>query len=1147
MKHVWLAFVLSFVPFFSKIRAQHTPPKADLIDLVLTEDGTVLNQANPDLPIVTGTDKPEITYVPRYGSYAAHFSGSPQCYYQIDYSRNTAFKQAVQNGFTMEVMYQCDIAGTQSSFSTQQYGGFGFEQSGSKLSFYAYINGRYAQADATTPIESGRVYHTVAVYDKQQGELRLYINGRMEDQTSVNGELGLPTAAVSQWIAIGGDTSAGDDFVQAPLRGVIYRARMFSQPLPEEDVTGLYDKADKTATPAPGLYRISNGKTGTVLRDNLLIEDGYAQKPVPQCTSDNHTELSQLWEVEETDEKGAYLLTNAATGNRLRSVAPARLDKEGGTTHFYAYDNGMYAIECNGYLSASGTTVTDNCGDQESAAAWILTPADRSQLDTYAACTLDSLRTWYRPGNRFDEYAPNAELDRLLNEKPDVETCRLAAEALCVPTQKHIKVLQYNTWNNGRMVTDGRKGIIDAIEQTQPDVMLLQEVRSQEFIDEVIEYFRQKGVTYYGKSMNISTAIVSRYPFESIRNSDELGSGSYAFAKAHIRIGDKTLALYSIHLDWLYLGYYYPRGFDGNSDTTPYAPITPYDNAADVLAVNNKSRRPKEVKALIEDAAKEGEAGNWVIMGGDFNEPSYLDWQENTRTLRNHNNLVINWTCSSLLADAGFKDAYRQCYPNPVTHPGFTCNAGNRWVNPSEYTWSYGVDDRERIDLTYYLPAPGIRMNRATVIGPKEDYYDRAIRYEKTADPILTPNCIWASDHKAVLTEYELSVTAPLTPNRTSVSEGVYYLKAKNGNNAPHTFLGSNDNGKLTYWTANQTDTIQPWTLRATGIGQMRNGDFRFLSRNGTLTGTTYGAQVYTQAGMPDRTAIAFDLQKGFYGYYLLADEKLSLSPLMSPSEQTEPDVFAFRLAPAAQGITLDGHYSEVTFVNNECAGCGQFTAGQVEWIDYLAPDKWKAVYLPGALRQMFRIDTDETPVPDNDIELMQYDSTQKKFVPIERPSDATSLIAPGAYLIRSKTGGWIRYVFRETAFAPKSSAAGSLTGTGYADSRTVRGYTLSNDATRFVFREAAEVGPFEAYIAVGENDVPQNDIILSEPTGIRTVQGNTFGVSVADRRISVTGLQSYRIFNAAGLQVDDRNPLLPGIYVIIDTQTLQTQKVMVK
>ena len=320
-----------------------------------------------------------------------------------------------------------------------------------------------------------------------------------------------------------------------------------------------------------------------------------------------------------------------------------------------------------------------------------------------------------------------------------------------------LRVLQMNTWCEGAIVDrDGFLGINKTLEETRPDIVLLQEVRGQKFIDNLIENLKAKGITYYGYSLNISTAVLSKYPIQSARSSEELGDDSYAFVKANIKINDVDLVVYSMHLDWKHLSYYNLRGFDGNSTTRPYTQIAPETDIEKLLAETNLSRRKVEVNAVIEDAKKEIANGRIVILGGDFNEPSFLDWGKTTSQLRDHRGLVIDWTCSSLLYQAGFKDSYRVVYPDAVTHPGFTCNAGNKDVITKELCWALGVDDRERIDQTYYYPDERIKIVDASVVGPKEDFWDNKIQYEATKDSIFTPDCIWPSDHKAVLTVYAL-------------------------------------------------------------------------------------------------------------------------------------------------------------------------------------------------------------------------------------------------------------------------------------------------------------------------------------------------------------------------------------------------------
>ena len=319
-----------------------------------------------------------------------------------------------------------------------------------------------------------------------------------------------------------------------------------------------------------------------------------------------------------------------------------------------------------------------------------------------------------------------------------------------------LRVLQFNTWSEGAPIKGGREGIMKAVESVHPDIVLFQEVRGQKFIDEVIAYFKEKGITYYGRSLNISTAFLSKYPIQSVRTSEELGKDSYAFVKAIVTIQKREFAFYSMHLDWKHLAYYNVRGFDGHASTYPYPQIQPMANVTELLAENDRSRRPKEVSTVIADAQKEIAQNRIVILGGDFNEPSFQDWKKNTRKLRNHNRTIVPWTCSVLLDKAGFVDCYRSLNPNAVTHPGFTCNAGNKHAKKEQLYWSYGIDDRERIDHNFYHPDKRIKLIDAIIIGPKEDFWDGRVQYEATSDRIYTPNSVWPSDHKAVLTVYEL-------------------------------------------------------------------------------------------------------------------------------------------------------------------------------------------------------------------------------------------------------------------------------------------------------------------------------------------------------------------------------------------------------
>jgi endonuclease/exonuclease/phosphatase family metal-dependent hydrolase len=111
--------------------------------------------------------------------------------------------------------------------------------------------------------------------------------------------------------------------------------------------------------------------------------------------------------------------------------------------------------------------------------------------------------------------------------------------------------------------------------------------------------------------------------------------------------------------------------------STPYGPYKAQKgwSRQRVLALERSLRLPeieKTIRALKPLAAH----GIPVVLTGDFNSPSYLDW---TPAAAHHRALVpysVAWPASKALADAGFVDSYREVYPSPVAHPGFTWSPG---------------------------------------------------------------------------------------------------------------------------------------------------------------------------------------------------------------------------------------------------------------------------------------------------------------------------------------------------------------------------------------------------------------------------------------------------------------------------------------
>lgn len=326
-----------------------------------------------------------------------------------------------------------------------------------------------------------------------------------------------------------------------------------------------------------------------------------------------------------------------------------------------------------------------------------------------------------------------------------------------------LKVLQINTLHECSWVTNGFNGLVNTIDQIDPDVVFLCELRKEDFVNDLKKALKDKGKDYYGEYIfDLGQVILSKYKLsdqhtEYTQNNANCGLyEKLQGVKGTIQVAGKTIALYSLHLDSKYCGYYLPRGYNYNVNYICQKMDAPASNADSVLIFSRNSYRDESVTDLLNDAKQEWGKGHLVIFGGDFNEPSHLDWQADTKDIRDHNGLIINWDCSSMIQKAGYIDAYRKLYPNPVTHPGFTFECGNNNINPKDLTWTEGVDDRERIDFVYYYPNKSIKLKDAKIIGPVEDFYKGNCVDGKTKDPILTPDAVWPSDHKGNLVIFEI-------------------------------------------------------------------------------------------------------------------------------------------------------------------------------------------------------------------------------------------------------------------------------------------------------------------------------------------------------------------------------------------------------
>lgn len=313
--------------------------------------------------------------------------------------------------------------------------------------------------------------------------------------------------------------------------------------------------------------------------------------------------------------------------------------------------------------------------------------------------------------------------------------------------------LQLNLWVECTKVPDAPAYLIDQIAALQPDIATFCELykgpADDPVLPKLVEALRKRKL-YYHCSRIDGRAVLSKYP---IREAHRINQWLF---KAVLDVQGRRLAVYPAHSEYRYYTCYYPRGYNDGSLNWDKLP-RPITDVARMIDVCDRSDRVASMRAFVQDAEIERAKGAMVIMAGDLNEPSCLDWKADTRHMFDHRGCVVPWSTSRLLLQNGYKDAYRQRHPNAVKYPGFTFPADNADADPSVLSWAIEADERERIDFIYYYPDRRLRVKEAVIAGPRGSIVNGRRVAETSRDTFILPaGGHWPSDHKGVFVTFEL-------------------------------------------------------------------------------------------------------------------------------------------------------------------------------------------------------------------------------------------------------------------------------------------------------------------------------------------------------------------------------------------------------
>ena len=318
-----------------------------------------------------------------------------------------------------------------------------------------------------------------------------------------------------------------------------------------------------------------------------------------------------------------------------------------------------------------------------------------------------------------------------------------------------LSVLQFNVWQEGTKVEGGFDKLVEIVAASKADVVTFSEVRNyqkRDFTQRVLKALAEKGKTYHGRFVGSDVSIISRYPLKSV----ELLPGGMVMARVE---PTKTHAVYVVaaHLDYRNYAVYLPRGYSGKTwkmlDPDKDGKPNPVTELEQLHAMDAASERDEQWDAFYKaiQSRKLGKAN--IIVAGDFNEASHLDWTEATKNLFDHNGVVIGWRNSVRLYEAGFKDSWRELYPDPVTHPGFTWPSAA--FGKKSTSWTPKADERERIDYVYYRGA-GLKPVASKLVGSCRLFVRNVEKAIDTQCPTALTELPWPSDHLGIMTEFEL-------------------------------------------------------------------------------------------------------------------------------------------------------------------------------------------------------------------------------------------------------------------------------------------------------------------------------------------------------------------------------------------------------
>lgn len=287
-----------------------------------------------------------------------------------------------------------------------------------------------------------------------------------------------------------------------------------------------------------------------------------------------------------------------------------------------------------------------------------------------------------------------------------------------------LSVMTFNCWYQFTKINDGVSKAISSIKETGADIVGLQEcsVETADKLAEALGFHRVK-------SGAGGAQIISRFPVVECIETTGMDPARSVAAKIHTG-GEpgRDVIFYNIHLDAGHYG--------------PYAARPAGATAQQVMEEEKKSQRDEQIAGLLGSMAPHLAQSDTtpLILTGDFNSPSPLDWVE--KNSATHSGITtVPWPATALPLEAGLVDSFRLLHTDPVATPGTTWSPIHKESEP-----------QDRIDYIFHKGG-GITPVTSQVFAGKAGKTIGA--WGTDISPVVDNP--WPSDHAAVVTVYRWS------------------------------------------------------------------------------------------------------------------------------------------------------------------------------------------------------------------------------------------------------------------------------------------------------------------------------------------------------------------------------------------------------